>query len=130
MINTYRATIETATTAQLRELIEHNSMDNVELDDYALMDDEELRAGIYTNLESDGLWLETVEDDILDSFANGSYTEGAKQMDRECINIYNLIDYIEDYNEMVGYGKFSFVDLRTIASIMDSLRDVRREDNA
>ena len=125
MIDTYRQTIETATVAQLRELIEHHSMDNPELDEYAIMDVEELREGIYTNLEEDGLWLETVEEDILDSIANGNWNDAGKQMNKEFITVYNLIDFIEEYNEMVGYRAFEWFDLTSVASLCDTLNSLK-----
>ena len=123
-MNTYRNTINTAERAELIEIIEYYDMNYTWSSYPEYMDTEDLRANIIEHLEEDGEWLETIEADILDDIYNGNWDDGAARMRENYISIYNLIDYIEEYNEMVGYSRYSFFDLSAVAGLMDSLKNV------
>jgi len=92
MDNTYRDTLNEATLDELTELI---SMEYPDLDLIDPEDEDTIRAELIEHLEDRGDWIDTAEEDALDSVYNGNWTEGAQIMKDNYISITNLIDYIE-----------------------------------
>jgi len=113
----YRNEINEATKVELINEIKSNSYD-VEYKDIEL---EELRESLIEELESNGDWIETIEDDILDSICNGNWNEGAKLMLEESISIFNLIDFVEEISEELGYNVYSWFDRTAVANLASVL---------
>jgi DNA-directed RNA polymerase specialized sigma54-like protein len=68
----YRNEINEATEQELINEIISNSYE-VEYEDI------ELQEALIEYLEADGYWIETIEEDILDSIYNGNWDEGANE---------------------------------------------------
>ena len=116
----YRDDINNIETKQeVLDLIEEENLTNwLDLDEDIELDD--IKPLLIEALEDNGYWIETAQDDILDSVYNGNWNEGAKIMLDEHISIYNLIEFIEE-SEL----DYEWFDLTQLASLMESLSYIK-----
>ena len=113
----YRDDINNIETKQeVLDLIEEEGITDLDL----TIELDELKESLIEALEDNGYWIETAQDDILDSVYNGNWNEGAKIMLDEHISIYNLIDFIEE-SEL----DYEWFDLTHVASLMETLSYIK-----
>ncbi len=75
--------------------------------------------------DREGLF-ECIEDDILDTFTNGSYSFGGVQMLEANIQPRELIAWLEDQREERGEAYFDNIDLEAVISIVESYNEARK----
>ena len=122
----YREQINKLDKQGLIALIDNEGLTNlIEIDHTTT--EEDTRELLIDTLEGHGDWIENEYEDTLDSIQNGNWNEGAEIMNKHFISIFNLIDWIEDYNEEMGYSVYSWFDLSSVASLMETLATLRRE---
>ena len=101
----YRNTIQNMSETELDELREQNDISQT-----ADVDD------ILDILDP----FECIEDDILNTFLNGNYLDGANQMLEHNITPYDLIDWLEEQREELGIWYYADIGLLTVISITES----------
>ncbi len=113
----YRNTIQSMNETALQDLREQY---NQEGDVYDLID----------YLTDEGIVnFDSPEDDILDSFTNGNYDQGAKQMLEHIINPRELIDWLEEQREELGEYFYQNISLSSTISIVESYNEARSSLN-
>ena len=115
----YRDTIQNMSETELHSLIdilneEAKIYGNQELDTDA--DHDEVCDYVR---EQSGLF-DCIEDDILDTFRNGTYSFGATQMIENNIQPRELIAWLTDQREERGEAYYADIDLLTVISITES----------
>ena len=124
----YRIDIDKLDKLELLVLIEYEGFTNL-LDITADHTEDETRDKLIEALQDHGEWIENVHQDILDSIRNGNWEEGGKLMLEECITPTELVDYIEDYNEGMGYNMYSWFDMYSVIGICNTLATLAKEAN-
>ena len=73
---------------------------------------------------NEGLF-DCVEDDILDTFCNGTYSFGANQMLENNIQPRELITWLTDQREERGEAYYANIDLEAVIGIVESYNEAR-----
>jgi len=124
----YRADINKLDKLELLALIDNEGFTNL-LDITAEHTEDETREALVEALQDHGEWIEDVYQDILDSLVNGNWNEGGKLMLEEYITPTELVNYIEDYNEEVGYNMYQWFDMHSVIGLCGTLELLKREGN-
>jgi len=124
----YRDEINKLNKLELIDLIEYEALTNL-LDITADHTEDETRDKLVEALQDHGEWIENVYQDILDSLVNGNWNEGGKLMLEEYITPNELVDYINDYNEEMGYNMYQWFDMHSVIGICNTLTTLAREGN-